>query len=207
MLNYMNKKFKSLVLVGLCLTSAISCFAQTRSGRDPGTYRPVSGEVYLGAGTPLSKVGAQKNYLLRPMAGFEVRYTCPDRPWDVGFGSKAGLIKRFYSEGAPIYVSSEHYLAIDYNVRISPSFVCFSGIEGGVSIAYDMSSYNDYATYQGYILGRRVDTSDYYVPKTVSPYIAARVGFEAWNHLRLTLSCEVCDKGNSNVSFRLGFVF
>lgn len=202
------KTINNLVFTGLFLISVAFCFSQTSYAQEIGKSKLISGEVYLGTRTPLLKLGAQKNMLLGPSVGLEIRYGFSENsPWDIGLGSKAGIIKRYYSEGAPAYVSSEHYLAIDYKVRLNPSLVFFAGIEGGVSVGYDMSFYNDYATLNGNVGQSRVDTHNFYVPKSLSPYIAARAGIEAWSHLRVSLSCEICDKGYSNVGLHVGYVF
>lgn len=196
---------KIIVLVVFALLFSSLSYAQTAPIKTKESQKALSGEVYLGIGMPVYSVGSVKS-TPRYMAGFELRYRFLQSPWDIGFGSRVGAFKRTYNEGYPVYVSSEHYLAADYNLKINPKLVFFAGIEGGVSIAYDMSRYNSTANSRG-VPGVATDLSAFYAPKRVSPYFAPRIGIEAWNRLRCTIAFDVSDKGNSNVNFRIGYVF
>ena len=194
-----------LVLIFLFAFFPYLNYAQIAPSENKATSKPISGEVYLGIGAPAYSVGSYRS-TPRYMAGFELRYRFHQIGWDLGIGSRAGALKRFYNEGYPVYISSEHYLAADYNWRINHALVFFAGLEAGVSIAYDMSHYNSTANPHG-MPGVATDISAFYSPKSVSPYFAPRVGIEAWNHLRCTVAFDVSDKGNSNVNFRIGYVF
>lgn len=196
---------KGLLLIALCFALSSWSHAQTVSSGKEDARKPLSGEVYLGIGAPLYSVGATGG-TPRYMAGLELRYRLPQSGWDFGIGSRVGVFKRFYSAGYPVYLSSEHYLVADYNWRINTNLVFFAGVEGGISVAYDMSHYNSTANAHG-MPGVATDPSAFYTAKSVSPYIAPRIGIEAWNHLRCTLGCDLSDKGNSNLNFRVGYVF
>ena len=107
-------------------------------------------------------------------------------------------------KGSPFYLSSQHYLAADYNFRLKPNFTLFAGLEAGVSCSYKLSqNYNNYGL-TGLVEG---NSEPFYTSKPVSPYFAPRVGFELWDRLRGTFSVGFMDKGDSNVNFRLGYVF
>ena len=163
-------------------------------------------EANLGLQTELYKVGALMNSWGSSF-GLEARYLFPDSPWDIGIGSRVALFKRYYEEAFPLYLSSQHFLAVDYNYRISHNFKFFAGLEQGVSAAYDLSEYNKTQNSHG-INGLLVpDSQQIYTSRPFSPYIAPRIGFEAWNRLRVSFVPGFMDKGDSNVSLRLGYVF
>lgn len=165
----------------------------------------IVGEVNVSSGFPLFKMGTDRSMPLLRL-GLEARLYFPYSPWDVGIGSHIGGFKRISELGTPIYVSSQHYLAADYNYRINPSFSLFAGLEAGVSISYDLSGQNNSSKYG--IPGIPLSEDErFYSSRRISPYFAPRVGFEAWNRLRGTFSVGIMDKGDSNVSFRLGYVF
>ena len=163
------------------------------------------GEVFLGIGAPVYKPGAIRNQP-RYMIGAELRYTMSQGSWDLGVGSRVGAFERKYSEGHPLYVSSEHYFVVDKNFYLNHDLCFFAGIEAGISVSYDTSYYNSRANPYGFP-GVVADTHAFYVAKRVSPFIAPRIGIEVWNHLRCSLTFDVCDKGNSNFNFRIGYVF
>ena len=194
-----------LLLIALAALPFV-CNAQTIQNADTGNPTgKIVGEVNVGTGFPLFKVGTDGSM---PMLrfGLEARYYFPNSPWDVGIGSHIGGFKRISESVSPIYVSSQHYLAADYNYRINPSFSLFAGLEAGVSISYDLSGQNNSSKYgiPGILLS---EDERFYSSRQFSPYFAPRVGFEAWNRLRGTFSVGIMDKGDSNVSFRLGYVF
>ena len=194
---------KIIVLIAL-VSFAFVCQAQTmpESDSEKATGKVV-GEVNVGTGFPLYKVGTDgSNPLLR--FGAELRYYFPNSPWDIGVGSHIGGIKRIAEKGSPFYLSSQHYLAADYNFRLKPNFTLFAGLEAGVSCSYKLSqNYNNYGL-TGLVEG---NSEPFYTSKPVSPYFAPRVGFELWDRLRGTFSVGFMDKGDSNVNFRLGYVF
>lgn len=194
------------IIVILGLIVSIGAYAQespSTAGKEGKGL--IKGEVYLGIGTPLFSVGSIRNEPIF-MAGAELRYHFPQSPWSFGFGSRVMEYKRIYNEGFPVYISSQHYVVADYNYRISPSFTLFAGVEGGVSISYDMSRHNSTANPYG-VPGVEADVQKFYMPQRVSPYFGPRLGFEAWNHLRGVISIGIMDKGDSNVNFRLGYTF
>lgn len=182
--------------------------SQAQTTQKPNSGNPtgkIVGEVNVGTGFPVFKVGTDGNMpLLR--FGLEARYNFPNSPWDVGVGSHIGGFKRISELGTPVYLSSQHYLAADYNYRINPSLSLFAGLEAGISIAYDLSEQNNSSKYgiPGLVLS---ESELFYSSRQVSPYFAPRVGFEAWNRLRGTISLGIMDKGDSNLNFRLGYVF
>lgn len=196
---------KYLVLVILVSVAFVS---QAQTAQGLGSDKPIGkfvGEVNVGTGFPLFKVGTDGTMpLLR--FGLEVRYSFPSSPWDVGAGTHIGGFKRISELGTPVYISSQHYLAADYNYRINPSLSLFAGLEAGISIAYDLSDLNNSSKYgiPGLVLS---ESERFYSSRKISPYFAPRVGFEAWNCLRGTLSLGIMDKGDSNVSLRLGYIF
>ena len=187
------------------LMATMSAFAQTVDPEKK-EMRRIRVETNLGMQMQLFRVGAvlnQPGYSF----GLEGRYLLPCSPWDIGIGSRVAAFKRYYEEAIPLFVSSQHYLAADYNYRICGSFNLFGGLELGFSVAYDLSEYNKTRNrYQ--IQGVLVPESQYiYTGKSLSPYIAPRIGFEAWNRLRVTLSAGFMDKGYSNISLRAGVLF
>ena len=194
------------IIVMLGLLMSVGAFAQVTpvaaEKSDKGKFK---GEVYLAIGTPLFSVGSVRNEPMY-MAGAELRYYFPQSPWSFGFGSRVMEYKRVYDEGFPVYISSQHYLVADYNYRINTSFMLFAGVEGGLSVSYDMSRHNSTANPYG-VPGVASDLHRFYAPQRVSPYFAPRVGFEAWNHLRGVISVGIMDKGDSNVNFHLGYTF
>lgn len=163
-------------------------------------------EANIGLQTELYKVGALMNSWGCSF-GLEARYQFPDSPWDIGIGSRVALFKRYYEEAFPLYLSSQHYLVVDYNYRISDNFKLFTGLELGVSASYDLSEYNKTQNAHG-VNGLLVpESQQIYTSKPFSPYIAPRIGFEAWNRLRVLFVPGFMDKGDSNVSLRVGYVF
>ena len=194
----MKKIFVFIVLASF----AFVCQAQTVQPSDAADKTgQVVGEVYVGTGFPLYKVGTNGSMPMLLLGG-EVRYCFPNSPWDIGVGSRIGVIRRIAEGARPMYLSSQHYLLADYNFRLHPNFTLFAGLEAGISNAYDLSKQNN--TYYGFeIVGRE----PFYASRPVSPYFAPRIGFEAWNRLRGTISVGLMDKGDSCVNFRLGYVF
>ncbi|MBR5256960.1 MAG: hypothetical protein IKV62_09330 [Bacteroidales bacterium] len=193
---------KKIFIILVLASFAFVCQAQTVQPSDAADKTgKVVGEVYVGTGFPLYKVGTNGS---KPMLllGGEVRYCFPNSPWDIGVGSRIGVIRRIAEGARPMYLSSQHYLLADYNFRLHPNFTLFAGLEAGISNAYDLSKQNN--TYYGFeIVGRE----PFYASRPVSPYFAPRIGFEAWNRLRGTISVGLMDKGDSCVNFRLGYVF
>ena len=194
---------KIIVLIAL-VSFAFVCQAQTmpESDSEKATGKVV-GEVNVGTGFPLYNVGTNGSLpLLR--FGAELRYYFPNSPWDIGVGTHIGGIKRTAEKGSPFYLSSQHYLAADYNFRLKPNFTLFAGLEAGVSCSYKLSqNYNNYGL-TGLVEG---NSEPFYTSKPLSPYFAPRIGFELWDRLRGTFSVGFMDKGDSNVNFRLGYVF
>lgn len=194
------------VFIALCLFLPLSAFAQADSSGNDEKKKVLSGEIYLGIGAPTYSLGSSA-HSPRLMAGFELRYLFAGSPWDLAFGSRVGMMSRTYLGGMPtthpLYVSSEHYFAADYNYRVNPSVVLFAGLEAGLSVSYDLSEIN---RWNG-TMGMEGDTSSHYVPKRFSPYIAPRVGIEVWNRLRCSFAYDLSDKGNRNLNFRIGYVF
>lgn len=196
------------LLAALCLSLPFCALAQTDGSRKGEKQKALSGEAYLGIGAPMYSVGSS-GHSPRLMAGFELRYRFAGSPWDVGFGSRAGMMSRTYPGGVsagthPLYVSSEHYFVADYNCRINPSLVFFAGLEAGLSVSYDLSEYN---RFHSGLANFEVDTSMHYAPKRLSPYVSPRIGIEVWDRLRCTFGYDLSDKGNRNLNFRVGYVF
>lgn len=197
---------KKTLIIFLFFFSFQSVYAQyTQSGKDGDDGFHV--EANLGVQRELYKVGALMNSMGYSF-GLEARYLFPGSPWDIGIGSRVALFKRYYEEALPLYLSSQHYLAGDYYYRISDSIKLFAGLELGFSVAYDLSEYNKTQTPYFAFLGIRVpDSQVVYTSRAFSPYIAPRIGFEAWNRLRVSIVAGFMDKGDSNVSLRMGYVF
>lgn len=194
------------IILFLTIFLSLGVFAQEKDAVPAATQTgKVRGDLHLGIGMPLYKAGAIR---VTPMysIGGELRYYFPNSAWDVGIGARGNLFRRIYKEGYPLYISSQHYLVVDYNYRVSSSLVLFAGLEGGISIAYDMSEYNSTANPYG-IGGMAADTRNFYEKKGISPYFGPRVGLEVWNRLRATLTYGMMDKGERNVNFRMGYVF
>lgn len=197
---------KRVLLLFVLAFLQIGSKAQTTQESDSGNpIGKIVGEMNVGTGFPLFKVGTDGSLPLL-MFGLEARYYFPNCSWDVGVGSHIGGIKRLSELGTPFYLSSQHYLAADYNFRINPRFSLFAGLEAGVSIAYDLSGQNNSSKYgiPGLVLS---ESEHFYSSRQISPYFAPRFGFEAWNRLRGTFSLGIMDKGDSNLNFRLGYVF
>ena len=199
----MKKVFLLLSIV--CLNIPLAVSAQEIAKKEGEVKKVISGEVYLGVGAPVFKMGAISNQL-RPMAGLELRYAFPSSPFDIGIGARSGVFTRLYEEARPAYASVEIYLAADYNLRINRNLVLFAGVEGGVSVPFDLSAYNSRASRKGSGMFE-VDPNSYYTPKGVTPFIAPRVGLVAWNHLRCTLAYDIVGNGAGNVNFRVGYTF
>jgi hypothetical protein len=160
---------KIIVLIAL-VSFAFVCQAQTmpESDSEKATGKVV-GEVNVGTGFPLYNVGTNGSLpLLR--FGAELRYYFPNSPWDIGVGTHIGGIKRTAEKGSPFYLSSQHYLAADYNFRLKPNFTLFAGLEAGVSCSYKLSqNYNNYGL-TGLVEG---NSEPFYTSKPVSPYFVA----------------------------------
>lgn len=196
---------KAFIILIVCSVFSGHLYAQVPSEKELGAKKALSGEVYLGVGMPVYKMGAISNQL-RPMAGLELRYNFPNSAFDLGLGARTGVFTRLYEEARPAYASVEIYLASDYNFRINRNLVLFAGIEGGISVPFDLSHYNSRAHRMGSGMFE-VDPNSFYTPKGVSPYVAPRVGLVAWNHLRLTLAYDIIGNGAGNVNFRIGYTF
>ncbi|MBQ9660312.1 MAG: hypothetical protein IJV37_03470 [Bacteroidales bacterium] len=196
---------KVLLFLIVCSIFPGHLSAQELPIKDRDAKKAISGEVYLGAGIPVYKMGAISNQL-RPMIGLELRYNFANSPFDLGFGARSGLFTRLYEESRPAYASIEIYFAADYNYRVNRNLVLFAGVEGGVSVPFDLSRYNARAHRMGSGMFD-VPPDSYYTPKGVSPFIAPRVGLVAWNHLRCTLAYDIVGNGGGNVNFRVGYTF
>lgn len=196
---------KVLLFLIVCSVFPGYLSAQDLPVKDIDTQKAFSGEVYLGAGMPVYKMGAISNQL-RPMAGLELRYNIPNSAFDLGLGARTGVFTRLYEEARPAYASVEIYLSADYNYRVNRNLVLFAGIEGGVSVPFDLSHYNSRAHRKGSGMFE-VDPNSFYTPKGVTPYVAPRVGLVAWNHLRCTLAYDIVGNGAGNVNFRVGYTF
>lgn len=195
---------KRIIAIIALASFAFVCQAQTVPESD--SEKPtgkVVGEVNVGTGFPLYKVGTDGSHPLLRL-GAEIRYCFPNSPWDIGIGAHIGGIKRMAEDGSPFYLSSQHYLAADYNFRLNPNFTLFAGMEAGISHSYKLSQNNNRYGLAGIATG---NSEPFYTSKPIAPYFAPRIGFEAWNRLRGTFSVGFMDKGDSCVNFRLGYVF
>ena len=194
-----------IILIALASLPFV-CQAQTVPDSD--SEKPqgkLVGEVNIGTGVPLYRLGMD-GYSPLMRLGVEARYYFPNSPWDIGLGSHIGGFTRSSEAGTPFYLSSQHYLAADYNYRINPNFSLFAGMEAGVSIAYSLPKLNSGNKY-GLSGVTFEDGVQIYSSRKITPYFAPRVGFEAWNRLRGTFSVGIMDKGDSNFNVRLGYVF
>lgn len=168
--------------------------------------KKVEGEISLGTGVALNKEGADNLGIITSARG-ELRFNHPSGKYDFGVGARTSAFYRNYGEFSPLYASVQVYLAADRNWMLSKNFMLFGGLEAGASYAIDCSEYNKTRKYGGGYNIQYTSLPDHYQGKTLSPYVAPRVGFEAWNHIRGSLSLGLTDAGYSSVNLSVGFTF
>ena len=160
---------------------------------NPRTIQAIEVEAGLGTGVGLYKVGFDKVSLARSVKA-EIRYNFPSGAFDIGFGGRIMRMDR-YPLDEPLhkvsYASWQLYGVFDYNWRITDRFVVFAGLAAGFSQNINLIN----------------QPSDVYQPRSTAFFLAPRIGFEAWDRLRLTLSCNLMDKGHSFIGLEVGYSF
>ena len=183
---------KKTLLMVLALALPFMCGnAQEQNKR---MFQAVEVEVGGGLGIGLDKMGYERNHLIYSLKG-EVRYNFPSGAFDIGLGAQAVRFDRS-SPGVMQYdayvcsPSYQLYLVGDYNKRLNNQMTLFGGLGAGVSFWTQTSAY-----------------SISVAPDKLSPYVAPRIGIEAWNRLRFTVSVNIMNKETSFVGFSLGYAF
>lgn len=148
-------------------------------------------EVAGGIGIGLNKMGFDQNHLAYTFR-IEPRYNFPSGAFDIGFGTQFVRLDRSSLEPRQDYTSPsfQFYVVGDYNWRINNQLTLFCGIAAGVSWWTQTSSYSAFGA-----------------PDKWSPYIGPRIGLEAWDRLRFTVSLNLMNKETSFVGFNLGYAF
>ena len=159
----------------------------------PRTVQAIEVEVGIGTGVGLYKVGFDKVSLARSLKA-EVRYNFSNGVIDIGLGSRVMRMDRSFLD-EPLhkvsYASWQFYGVVDYNWRITDRFLVFAGLAAGFSQNINLIN----------------QPSDIYQPRSTAFFLAPRIGFEAWDRLRLTLSCNLMDKGHSFIGLEVGYSF
>lgn len=160
---------------------------------DKRKVQAVEVEVAGGTGIGLYKLGFDQNRLMYTGRA-EVRYNFPSGAFDLGLGAQLSRLERTSVSVTPsqydVFPSWQLYFVGDYNWQTSNNLSLFAGLAAGFS-RWTQASGNAASI----------------VPDKWSPYIAPRVGLEAWNRLRVTVSANLMNKETSFVGLSLGYAF
>lgn len=147
--------------------------------------KPFELEISLGGTYGIDKyVG---NRQIGPAFALEGRYNFSDKPMDIGLELYGGSTARNY-EGTNL---SNRILSLsaftDYNFRRGKTFSPFVGV--GIGVA-------SYKVVQGY-----------YGDDAVKAIFTPRIGFELFNHFRITVYSRLGNKGYNNCGLSVGYAF
>lgn len=160
---------------------------------DKRKVQAVEAEIAVGTGIGMYKLGFDQNRLMLIGRG-EVRYNFPSGAFDLGLGAQITRMERASLSVTPsrydVFPSWQLYVVGDYNWQTSNNLSLFAGLAAGVS-RWTQASGNATSV----------------VPDKWSPYIAPRVGLEAWNRLRVTVSANIMNKETSFMGLSLGYAF
>ena len=155
------------------------------------SIQAVETEIAGGVGVGFNKMGFDQNQLAYSIKG-EIRYNTPSGAFDFGLGAQLVRLDRlsYDTQHHDAFPSWQVYAAGDYNWRINDYLTLFCGLAAGVSRWTQTSAYSLSIT-----------------PNKWSPYIAPRVGIEAWNRLRFTITASIMNKETSFIGLSLGYSF
>ena len=168
-----------VLFLTMALFSVSLLHAQEESKRE---VQSVEVEVAGEAGVALNKLGYYKNEWVRAVRA-EVRYNFPSGDFDIGLGARVMRVDRLLanSSGKDAFPAYQLFGVGDYNLKMRHNITMFFGVAAGASCWAQKSAY-----------------SISVVPDKWAPYVGPRVGVEAWNRLRVTLSINM---GNKEIAF------
>lgn len=169
----------------IILSSLFSVSGAKADSKENTPLKPFEFEISIGTTYGIDKYVGKKQ--IGPAFAFEGRYNFYNSPMDVGWELYAGSTARNYEDTDLSNRILSFSVLSDYNFRRGKNFSPFIG--AGIGIA-------SCQIVQGY-----------YGTNALKTLFTPRLGFELFNHLRLTAYSRLCYKGYNNVGISIGYAF
>lgn len=176
----MMKYFKLIVI-----SSLLMLVAKKTSAQEVTSVKPFELEISIGGTSGIGKYVGKNQ--IGPAFALEGRYNFYHNPMDIGLEVYGGSTARKYKDSNLSNRILSLSIYSDYNFRRGKKFSPFIGLGIGMASC---------KVVQGY-----------YGDDATKAIFTPRIGFEIFNHLRITGYSKLCYQGYNNIGISIGYAF